>query len=656
MRGYRVALLVLMLLPGMVMAQYWFQTGARGGQSSAFNSGARITIQTITGQSVSDGSIAFWVGETLQNGAFIQVGYLVPNQSGQYSSQCTASGCGQSQYLSKGAPEWFYEYFNPGNDSQFMGSVGTNDSAGLNSTFHTYGFYSIGDTWYLTMDNKTLGSINLRTTGSGQNGAVAFVEAANVSSDSGVIKPVIFSNLSIYRNGTWIAAPYGYAYSGYGVGSLSALPNPYGVEEIGNRADYFAAGSGLPTPNSGELLWQLGYDLNIISRYGNLSGTTPFIAYKTAPIQAPSQISIGNGTRAEFRGWSGYGISAYTGPAAAANVTLFGNVTEIANWQVQYLIDVLSGVGNTTGSGWYAANSSVRYFVNSNVVYAGASHRWVFENWSDGSANRSSVLVASGHRSVTANWQDQYLVNASSMYGSVHGGGWYANGSTARLGINGTYHQINATTRLAFFSWSDGQSSPNLTVKVTGPLDLGSVFRQQSLERIMGTDNIGAPINVTAFYAGNQSLGNSTFLFDGKVYGISAAYYKGTMLYVNRNISVSSPGTAYVSLPVYDLNIRTSDVFGIPVNASLELVFLNGTSRTLYSGSQGAITLQNVPYGAATIAADYAGETMDTSIRQSSGVRISFISVFDMEVFAAIALAGIVSYLLIARRLSHGIR
>ena len=82
-------------------------------------------------------------------------------------------------------------------------------------------------------------------------------------------------------------------------------------------------------------------------------------------------------------------------------------------------------------------------------------------------------------------------------------------------------------------------------------------------------------------------------------------------------------------------------------------MFLNGTTMVLHSGSQGAITLQHVPYGAATISADYAGETMDTSIRQSSGVRISFISAFDLEVFPAVAAAGIMSYLLIGRRLSR---
>lgn len=653
MKGYRLALLLLLLLPAVVNAQYWFQSGARGGQSSDYNSGARVAIQTLANQSVSDGSIAFWVGETLQNGAFIQAGYLVSNQSGDYSSQCTASGCGPSEYLSKGAPEWFFEYFNPGNNSQFLGSVGPNSSAGLNGTFHTYGFYSVGDTWYITMDNRTLGSIDLGTGNSGPNGVVAFLEAANVSTNSETIKPVIFSNLSIYRNGTWMPAPYGYAYAGYGVGSLSLLPNPYGVQEIGGRYDYFEAGSGLPVPRSGEQLWQLGYDLNIISRYGDISGTTPYMAYRTAQVAAPLQVGIGNGTRAAFAGWSGYGISAYTGPRSNVNVSMFSNVTEIASWQVQYLVDVLSSIGNTTGTGWYAANSSVEYSVVSNVVYGGASHRWVFENWSNGVTSPSAALVASSPKSVSADWQNQYRVNASTMYGSISGTGWYPYGSAARLGVNDTYHDINPTTRLAFFSWSNGEMNPNITVNVTGPVNLSAVFRKQSMERIMGTDNSGAPINVTAFYSGNESLGNSTFLFNGEKYAISAAYYKGTMMYVNRTLNVSSPGTAYVSLPVYDLNIRTSDVFGIPVNASVRLVFLNGTTMVLHSGSQGAITLQNVPYGAATISADYAGETMDTSIRQSSGVRISFVSAFDLGVFAAVAAAGIMSYLLIGRRLSR---
>ena len=72
MKGYSLIIAFLLLLP-CINAQYWFQSGARGGQSTQFNSGAQVSIQTVTTQNSQSGSIAYWIGEDLQNGAFLQI-------------------------------------------------------------------------------------------------------------------------------------------------------------------------------------------------------------------------------------------------------------------------------------------------------------------------------------------------------------------------------------------------------------------------------------------------------------------------------------------------------------------------------------------------------------------------------------------------------
>ena len=656
MKGYRLVLMAMLLAPAIAGAQYWFQTGARGGHSSDFNSGARLTIQTLTGQHVQDGSIAFWVGETLQNGAFIQAGYLIPNESGYYSTQCTSSGCRSHEFISKNAPEWFYEYFNPGNDSAFMGEIGPNDSAGANGTFHTYGFYSSGDTWYVTMDNTTLGQINLGTNNSGTNDAVAFVEAANVSDGIDAIIPVAMSNLSIYKDGKFIAAPYGYAYSGYGVGSMTSAQNPYGVAEVDNRVNYFRVGSNLPIPQPNEQLWQLGYNLNVISQYGNLSGTTTYLAYKNADLYAPTYIPLDNGTKAQFAGWSGYGASAYTGPYSDINLTMFSNITEIADWNIQYLIEVASNVGHANGTGWYDANSTATYSVPYNVVYSGDQGRWVFENWSTGQNGIVSNTIVTKPLQITANWQKQYLVNASSSYGGVSGSGWYAQNSVATIRLNTTYESTGNSTRIAFFSWNNGYPKPNITVNVTAPVELNAIFRGQSLATLVGIDSSGNPIGAGTFYIGNGTVANKTFLFDGYGYNVSGAYYKGVRLRVNQSISLSSPGAVDIMLPVYNIEIRTADVFGIPVNASVRLSFLNGTTKTVYSGPEGIIIVPNVPYGEATISATSIGQVVNTNTKDSSIARVTFVSDLDLEVLGGIVAAGIISYLLISRKLHNGIK
>ena len=98
MNACKAAIVILLFLP-LVNAQYWFQSGARGGQATQFNSGAEVTIQTILNQDSASGSVAFWVGEDLQNGAFIQTGYVIENQSGRYSSYCNINGCNQYEYI-----------------------------------------------------------------------------------------------------------------------------------------------------------------------------------------------------------------------------------------------------------------------------------------------------------------------------------------------------------------------------------------------------------------------------------------------------------------------------------------------------------------------------------------------------------------------------
>src|ERR1700691_2309726 len=106
-------LFAVIILTGLVFistanAQYWFQSGARGSNNAAFNNGGSITIQTIY-QNATDGSLGFWLGERLSDGAFIQVGEEKPNATGYYSTSCTISSL--DVYLKAGSPSWFWEYF-----------------------------------------------------------------------------------------------------------------------------------------------------------------------------------------------------------------------------------------------------------------------------------------------------------------------------------------------------------------------------------------------------------------------------------------------------------------------------------------------------------------------------------------------------------------
>ena len=78
MREYRIAfntlfaaILIFYFAANIASAQYWFQTGVRGSDNASFNSGASVLIQTVKPQNISYGSFGYWIGENLNNGAFL---------------------------------------------------------------------------------------------------------------------------------------------------------------------------------------------------------------------------------------------------------------------------------------------------------------------------------------------------------------------------------------------------------------------------------------------------------------------------------------------------------------------------------------------------------------------------------------------------------
>jgi len=650
----RLFLLFLLFVPLVANAQYWFQYGARGSGSSSYNAGAKVTIQSIYNQSVGSGSLGFWVGEDLENGAFIQAGYIVTNETGSYPSSCTSTGCSSSQVITKGVPAWFYEYFNPNtNDNEFLGSIGPNASAGANGTFHTYGFYSKGNEWYIFMDNTTIGEINLGSNTSGDNVPVAFAELANASNSQTVIKPVIFYNLSVYKNGGFLPVSNGYSYVGYGVGSKTAIVNPYGVTEVGNRVNYFESGSGLPKLSNGQQLWQLGYYLKIVSNYGNISGTNQYIAYRGIQISAPKDVYINSTSRATFNGWSGSGVSAYSGNSTSTNVTLFSNITEIAKWNVQYLLNVSSEIGSANGYGWYNANSVVNYSIDSDYFYLNSSSRWRFDSWSNGETGTQESIVLDRPYSVSATWNKQYLVNATSILGNVSGTGWYDSNSTASIWITNLSRNTSKSTKIAFYSWSNGNRNSSIRLQVNSPIDLHAVFVNQSAVHLEGFDGQGDPVMVNTFYLQQQPIGNSTFIFDGQGYTIGGAYYKNTKLDVNQSINVNAPANITVYLPIYDVQIKTADVFGIPVNVPVTMTFANGSVQYADSGTYGLVNLYDVPYGFADISAKYGGEVLSAQADNGGIVRITVVSTFDLTVLGIVAIIGFVMYFIASRHLSR---
>ena len=649
MKKLEIAILFLLIAVPLSASQssqiYWFQTGVRAANSAAFNNGTSIYIQTVYPQNISYGSMAFWVGEDLSNGAFIQEGYEVNNRSGYYPTNCTLSGCSAREYISKGIPVWFWEYF-PGGYSgdSFLGFIGPNNSVGQNGSYNNYTFYSSGSEWHFLFNGNTIGKINLGTGTSGANPVTAFGEYADAMDNKSYMVPVAFKDLQVLKNGTFSAVAKAYAYKGYGKGSAMTLNNPYNISEITPYANYFRVGSGIP--NMQGLLWNTSAIVSINSRYANLTTHNTYTLFSKINIAAPKIFYINDTARAIFLGWSGKGNGSYTGNATSFNLEIYNNVSETAEWEVQYLVNVTSEYGNSSGSGWYPAGSVANISYKPHI-YINSTTREALLGWSGkgngsytGNATSFNVRV-DGPIDENAKWKVQYLVNVTSEYGNSSGSGWYSAGSVANISAP-QYYSVGGDI-YEFQSWSGTYDTSDTSFNVAYPVNLHAVFERAYRTKLEALDGYGSKINVMGFEIGGKFYNTSPYLTVGQ-HLVDYALYKNSKLSISNTINVTSNSTFYFNLPVYNISIYVRSYFGTPATGIAELAFSNGTHITVPLNESGEVKLKNVPFGFVEGTIQHDG--MSFSFNDSTGNDI-YVNVPDAILYIVITigmLMAIVSY------------
>ncbi len=651
MRGFdllacaMVAVTIASVMFNSAPAQYWFQSGVRGGSSSAFNNGASVSIETVY-QNATNGSLGFWVGEDLSNGAFIQAGYEIPNQSGLYPASCNERGCNGSVSLVAGKPSWFWEYFPAAyQGGQFFGGIGSGDGIGPEGGFNTYSFNSTGDVWSAYFNNKFIGSVDLGAPYSGANPPTAIAEYADTNTNSYPLHNVTFKDLMFYIGNESRLVPQAYSVVWYGKGSLTSLQNNYGVQEIGSYADYFRVGSGLPTQTSQDL-WTLGYGLEALSSYGNVTGSGYYIAYSSVPISAPQYVRTDNGTREMFAGWVGSGTGSYTGNDIEVYLKMYGNITETAVWQLQYYMNATTEYGSIHGAGWYDSNSTALVNVPSNVVQIGQGMRASFTGWSSGAMADSASFLMDRPRRVNATWARQYYLSLATPYGSVSGSGWYNEDSIAHISITNTTIQTGAESRLAFAKWSNGATGRSSIVRMGAPLNLTAIFLQQYLVSLQPQDQYGNKVRQAGYFnvSGTRTYSGTVFVFANTTYDVEYINYKGVNVSVNYRFSTDSPRTLSFKMPIYNVAIYTQSVFGTPVNTVVNVSFRNKSSIYTYSGDNGKLEFSDVPYGYVSGYAQYLG--IRQSINSANGLNV-YMTFFTASIVVFV-IAGMLLILAVA--------
>lgn len=647
-------LLSIFLLLGTANAQYWFQSGVRSSQNYSFNSGASVNIETVYPQQLQYGSFGFWVGEILSNGAFIQVGYEIPNQSGYYPTGCSPSAaCTGKVIVKKGQPSWFWEYFPAGdNSNKFYGSVGPNDSVGPDGAFNTYSFKYSNGAWNIYLNAELIGSVALGTSNSGQNVPTVFGEYANSNNNNTYMEPVTFSNLTVYKNGIPEKVSTGYSYIGYGTGSLQNLRNGYGVKEVSPYINVFEVGSGLPTPANFTTLWSYGYYLKVNSEYG-YNGTAQYFPYTNFNLSEPKYVYLSNNTREHFIGWQGSGIGSYTGISNSTKIKISSNITETAIWQTQYLLNASSSFGNVTGSGWYTNGTIATINISPLNISAGPGSRYHFYGFENISAEPKISISVTRPMNITALWKKQYLISGTTPYGNVTGSGWYNSNATAYISLSKTSQMINATAEKIFVSW--GNISDNSTIKInaTESYNLTAIFGTAFKETLVPKSESGHILKPSLFYFNGKPYKNLTlFMLEGNDKIGQFDIDDVNVTPINSSLYISAPGNINVILPVYNVTVYARNIFGAPISGAIEARFQNGTVLQKHLNSNGSIVFADVPYGNVSGDIAYSGFTIKFDSSYSNKVKVEMVTpaIIIAIIAVTIAIATLWFYLQLERK------
>ncbi len=232
-------------------------------------------------------------------------------------------------------------------------------------------------------------------------------------------------------------------------------------------------------------LYTQEYYVQVYSPYGTAEGSGWYKEGERANISVPQHVSIDNGTRATFSGWSTGNI-----PWSSNDNYLYVMEPTLvkASWTIEYKLTITKDIesAHTEGDGWYPKGATVRveaeeqlYSMNNSVMYRFS--RWnvtagslVLDNPSD------SVQLIAMNSPVTlqAVYDTYYRVHVSSAYGQVTSDTYARSGDIVQIGIKNPV-VTQGDTRFVFQRWSNGQKGPTLVLNVEGPTNITAIWETE---------------------------------------------------------------------------------------------------------------------------------------------------------------------------------
>lgn len=414
-----MSIFLLILIPNVRAYNFELQVGAWGDDGSRGNKGTSVEIRTHIYNANPGDFQYFWVGDNLDNGGFIQFGYIYEPGDWCLKGHVHETGdspcLGDSGHVGGSDARWEWQYWPDVNRNDFDFEKGPANSAGQDGSWHKYSIQpNTAGGWSFLLDGREVSRLALAWTKS-KDAAFFIAEKGSDTASFGKLGPVEFRNLAYLKDDGWHPVAALYASVGCSVDTdCSNVKVPYGVmlEDSG----VVIAGSGVHQPKDMDLLWgTLTLDLpsqvkGSVDKKYSVSGSSQVpLPPGLHTITLPPVIAIDEKSRLRFDHWSD------GSKFPNRTITLKSETTLKATYVSQNLM-VVDSVVSLNDSGWYDKGSTV-------TVSAPASSpiiadlwilggQWVFDGWyKDGvylTNSRSSSIVIDGPHSLQARWRQDY--------------------------------------------------------------------------------------------------------------------------------------------------------------------------------------------------------------------------------------------------------
>ncbi len=413
-----MSIFLLILIPNVRAYDFELQLGAWGDDGSKENKGVSVEIRTHIYNANQGDFQYFWVGDNLDNGAFIQFGYEYA--PGYYCLKGhTVSGkftcLGDSDHIGGSDARWELQYWPDGNGDDFSYETGPANSVGLDGSWHKYTIQpNTAGGWSFLLDGREVSHVAAAWTKS-TDAAFFVAEKGSDTATFGKLGPVEFRNLAYLKDDGWHSVTALYARVGCAVNTDCDVKNPYGVmlEDSGS----VITGSGIHQPkNLDLLLGTLTLDLpnqvkGSVDKKYSVSGSSQVpLPPGLHAITLPPTVAIDEKSRLRFDHWSD-GLK-----SPNRTITLKSETTTLkATYVTQYLL-AIDSVVPIKGSGWYDKGSTFSVSAPApGPIYPElwiVGGQWVFDGWfKDGAYvtnSRSSSITIDGPHSLQARWHQDY--------------------------------------------------------------------------------------------------------------------------------------------------------------------------------------------------------------------------------------------------------